>query len=266
MAKPRVIVLAGYGLNCEEETSYAFQIAGGKSKIVHINDVIDGFTTLSHYQILAIPGGFSYGDDTGAGNAYALKIKNHLWEKLLKFINRDSLVIGICNGCQILINLGLIPALNNQYGERTMALTHNDFPRYLVRWVDLKITNCSPWLKNIKNISLPIAHGEGKFVTSKTILKQIIKKKLIAAQYTLGEMCRHYLLPANPNGSIANIAALTDESKKILGIMPHPERAIFFHQLPNWSLLKENLLRENKNIPKFGPGLKIFRNSVKYFQ
>ena len=263
--KPKVIVLSGYGLNCEEETKYAFELAGGKGDIVHVNDLIDDRYSLDNYQILAVPGGFSYGDDTGSGNAYANKLKNHLWEKLAAFIRKDKLAIGICNGFQILVNLGLLPALNGNYGKREVALVQNDNKRYTVRWVDLKIGSDTPWFRGIKNISLPIAHGEGKFFAAGKILAQLKKKNLVAARYVKGEIDNYQSLPTNPNGSLFNIAAVTDESRRILGMMPHPERAIFFTQLPHWPYLKEKYLRENKPLPVDGPGLQIFKNAIIYF-
>lgn len=261
----KAIILSGYGLNCEEETAYAFSISGASSKIVHINDLIANKKILDDFQILAIPGGFAYGDDTGSGNAYALKLKNHLWEEIKKFIEKDHLVIGICNGFQILVNLGLVPALDKKYGERQVALLQNDCGRYNVRWVDLKITNQTPWLSNIKTISLPIAHGEGKFYAPSNIIYQLKKRNLIAAQYAKGEIYKYQGMELNPNGSLDDIAAITDETGRILGLMPHPERAIFFNQLPYWSVLKEEYLRKGLKITQFGPGLKIFQNAVEYF-
>ncbi len=265
MAQPRIIVLSGYGINCEEETALAFELAGGKAEILHINEIIKQPKKLSQYQILAIPGGFSYGDHTGSGNAYAWKLRNHLFDFLIQFIEKDRLVIGICNGFQILVNLGLLPAINNHYGKREAALIHNDGGLYLDRWVDLEIKNNTPWLKGIDKIFLPIAHGEGKFYAPLKIISHLDKKKLIAATYVKGEICYYQSLKPNPNGSLKDIAAITNENKKILGMMPHPERAIFFTQLPHWPYLKEKLLRVNKKIPQFGPGLKIFKNGIKYF-
>lgn len=265
MQRPKVIVLSGYGLNCEEETLFAFQLAGADGDIVHINDLIDSRYKLDDYQIMAIPGGFSYGDDTGSGNAYAAKLKNHLWEKIKKFVEKDNLIIGICNGFQILVNMGLLPAFDKKYGQRDVALLFNDSARYIVRWVDLKIENDNHWFADIKTISLPIAHGEGKFFATDKILARLNKEKLIACRYIKGDVCRYQNLPANPNGSLENIAAITDISGRILGMMPHPERAIFFHQLPHWPYLKEKYLRENKKLPEYGPGLQIFQNAVNYF-
>lgn len=263
--KPKVLILAGFGLNCDEETKFAFDRVGAIADIVHINDLIDESGILKNYQILVFQGGFSYGDDTGAGNAYASKIKNHLWDNLLSFIQKDKLIIGICNGFQILVNLGLLPGLNRNYGTRSVALVHNDKARYTVRWVDLKIENESPWIAGINNISLPIAHGEGKFFAEKETLAQLKKKKMIACRYTNGQLCKWLDLPANPNGSLDDIAGITDETGKIFGLMPHPERAQFFHQLPNWTYIAEKLKREGKKIPKDGPGIAIFQNSINYF-
>ncbi|MFA6081157.1 MAG: phosphoribosylformylglycinamidine synthase subunit PurQ [Patescibacteria group bacterium] len=254
--KPKVLVLSGYGLNCEDETKYAFELAGGTGQIVHINDLIKNKNIINNFQIMAIPGGFAYGDDTGSGNAYGLKLRNHLWEDISKFILKDKLIIGICNGFQVLVNLGLVPALNKKYGERQVALLPNESARYITGWFDLKVENDTPWLTGIKKISLPIAHGEGKFFASDKILKQINNKNLIALKYD----------KVNPTGTIQNIAGITDESKKIFGLMPHPERAMFFTQLPNWTYIKEKYLRERKLLPKFGPGLQIFKNGVNYFK
>src|SRR3990167_7622568 len=164
MPKPKALVFSGYGLNCEEETQHAFKLSGAHSDIIHINDLIASPKKLFDYHILAFPGGFSYGDDTGSGNAYAIRVKNHLWENLKKYLQLDRLIIGICNGCQIIANLGLIPALDKKYGQKQIVFTHNDSARYSDRWVDMQVTNDTPWLKNITTISMPIAHGEGRLV------------------------------------------------------------------------------------------------------
>ncbi|MFA6383295.1 MAG: phosphoribosylformylglycinamidine synthase I [Parcubacteria group bacterium] len=256
MRKPKVLILSGYGLNCEEETKFAFELAGAEGRIVHINDLIDGSVKLKNFQILAIPGGFSYGDDTGSGKAYANKIKNHLQKEINDFVKEDKLVIGICNGFQILTNLGLLPG----------ALNFNDSARYTDRWVDIKIEGESPWLVGIKTLSVPIAHGEGKYFTDKKTLAKLKKEKRITAKYFKGEICRYQDYPANPNGALEDIAGVLGAGGKILGMMPHPERAMFFTQLPNWPYLKEKYKREGKKIPIYGPGLKIFQNAVKYFQ
>ncbi|EKE15407.1 MAG: hypothetical protein ACD_12C00031G0001 [uncultured bacterium] len=254
--KPKILILSGYGLNCEDETKYAFELAGGTGKIVHINDLIKNKSQLNDFQIMAIPGGFAYGDDTGSGNAYGLKLRNHLWENISNFVTKDKLVIGICNGFQVLVNLGLVPALSSKYGERQVALLPNESARYTTGWFDLKIESNTPWLTGIKKITLPIAHGEGKFFANKEVLNQIKKKGLDALKYS----------NINPTGTSENIAGITDESKRIFGLMPHPERAMFFTQLPNWPYLKEKYLRAGKKLPEFGPGLQIFKNGVNYFK
>lgn len=266
MIKPKVLIFSGYGLNCEEETKFSFEQAGGEADIVHINDLIKTKSLLKKYQIIAFPGGFSYGDDTGSGNAYASKLRNTLWEEIVSFVEHDTLTIGICNGFQIIVNLGLLPALDNNYGERSTALLPNSNARYTVRWVDVKVINKSPWLAGIKNLSLPIAHGEGRFFVKAKTLKRLKKQKQIALRYVKGEICKYQNLKPNPNGSLFYIAGITDPSGRILGMMPHPERAISFTQLPNWTYLKEKYVRVGKKIPNTGPGLQIFKNAVNYFK
>lgn len=266
MAKPQVLIFSGYGLNCEQETQYAFERAGSTVKIVHINDLISGQTKLTNFQILAFPGGFSFGDDTGSGNGYANRVKNHLWSALQEYVNHDNLVIGVCNGFQILTRLGLVPALNGQTGQPEVAILDNEIARYQDRWVDLIVTNQSPWLQGISKLSLPIAHGEGRVQCSKAVHQQLIDQNQIALRYTSGEICNYQQLPANPNGSLDDIAALTDPTGRILGLMPHPERAISFTQLPNWPVLADQLKRQQKPLPKDAPALTIFKNAIRYFQ
>lgn len=253
--KPKIIVLSGYGLNCEAETDYGFKLAGGNSEIVHINDIIAGPKKLDNYQIMAIPGGFAFGDHIGSGKAYAHKIQNHLKEVLEQFVTSDKLIIGICNGFQILTNTGLLPG----------ALTFNEQARYVNRWIDLKVTGIGPWLKNINTLSLPVAHGEGKFYVPENTLKELQKKKMIGLKYYQGDMCKTYGLPYNPNGAMDDIAGITNETGKIFGLMPHPDRALFFTQRPDWTLLKETYKKTGKKIPEFGDGLQIFKNGVDYF-
>lgn len=241
------LIFSGYGLNCEQELSYAFTLAGARTDIVHINNLIASPSILKRYQILAFPGGFAYGDDTGSGRAYAAKVKNHLWEALQKFLSDDRLVLGVCNGFQILINLGV-------FGN--VALLPNDSGRYTVRWTDVQNYSRSPWLAGISQLSLPIAHGEGKLYASPATLTAMKRKGMIALRY----------VSANPTGTLDNICGLTDKTGKVFGLMPHPERAIFFTQLPHWTYLKEQLVRSGRPIPTEGPGMTIFRNAVRYFQ
>lgn len=264
-SQPRAIVLSGYGLNCEEETKFAFELAGGAADIVHINDLIDEPKRLEKYQIMAMPGGFAYGDDTGAGNAYANRLRNHLEEPIRQFVEGDHLVIGICNGFQIISSLGLVPAIDKSYGERSVALTSNAEARYLDRWVDLRAENDSPWVRDLGTFMVPIAHGEGRLFADEAALAELRGKKLVALRYVAGEACEYLDLPANPNGALEDIAGITDESGRVLGLMPHPERAMFFTQLPHWPVVADRLRRRGEALPEDGPGLALFRNAMRYF-
>jgi phosphoribosylformylglycinamidine synthase subunit PurQ / glutaminase len=257
---PRVLVLSGYGLNCEEETKFAFEWAGEKNKviadIVHINDLIAEPEMLSKYQILVFPGGFSYGDDTGSGKAFANKFKNHLAGPLEEFLARDTLTLGICNGFQIMTNLGILPG----------ALTYNKNSRYIDRWVDLEVVGTSPWLGGIKTISLPIAHGEGRYTVPEAEYRKMKKAGRVRPNapggrvvltYIKGEVCKFQNPEKNPNGSLHDIAGVTSHGGRVLGLMPHPERGMFAHQSPMW----HNGMKKEKE----GQGLMIFRNAINYF-
>lgn len=246
-SKVKVIVFSGYGLNCEEETLFSFNQVGIEGDIVHLNDVIETPSKLQKYNILAMPGGFSYGDDTGSGRAYGNKVSNHLGKELEKFMKRDTLTIGICNGFQILTNTGLLPG----------ALTFNDNARYTDRWVDCEVVGQTPWLKGMKTLSMPIAHGEGKYIP--------VKESVPALKYIKGETSKFFDLPANPNGSIDNIASVIAYDGRVIGMMPHPERSIFFTQLPHWPNIKENAQRAKEKIPSHGPGIHLFNNAKRYF-
>jgi phosphoribosylformylglycinamidine synthase I len=246
----KIMVLAGYGLNCEEETKFAFESVGGVADIVHINDLISSPKMLQDYQILAFPGGFSYGDDTGSGKAYANKFKNHLSRELKEFLDRDTLIIGICNGFQIITNLGILPG----------ALTYNKGGKYIDRWVDLNVQGRSPWLTGIKKLSVPIAHGEGCYVIPKKEYLQMKKKKQIAFNYENGPICKFQNLEANPNGANYDIAGVLAYNGRVLGMMPHPERAMFVYQSPLWQKNKKTIK------VKDGEGLQIFKNAINYFR
>lgn len=252
--KANVLVLYGYGLNCEVETLRAFLSVGCKGDIVHINDVIDRPSILKKYNILAFPGGFSYGDDTGSGRAYGNKVKNHLLKELEVFIKRDTLVIGICNGFQILTHIGLLPG----------TLLHNERARYINRWVDLTIESNSPWLLGINELSLPIAHGEGRYYIEEKGKKKLETEGAIVGRYTHGPISTFTGLPSNPSGSLDGIVGVTAHNGRVLGMMPHPERAVSFLQLPHWTYLKETIYR-GKKLPKEAGGLALFKNAAKYF-
>ena len=265
MGKPNVLVLAGFGINCEEETAAAFEMAGAECEIVHVNDLVESPKTLDDKQVLVVPGGFSFGDDLGAGKALATVLKLKLGEQIQQFIERDTLVLGVCNGFQVLVALGLLPALYRSYQLPQADLIANTSNRYTVRWVDVRMDGESPWLSGIESMMLPIAHGEGRFYTSDDILNQMKERNMVAFRYTEGEICRHFDLEANPNGSLDDIAGVTDETGRILGMMPHPERAVDFTHLPHWTYLRERMRRSGDEVPSQGPGMAIFNNSVKYF-
>jgi phosphoribosylformylglycinamidine synthase len=250
----RVLVFSGYGLNCEEETAYGFDRAGGKADIVHINDVIDGRVKMEKFDILAFPGGFAYGDDTGSGKAYGNRVRNHLWKPLTEFIESGKLVIGICNGFQILSQIGILPG----------AVTFNESNRYIDRWVDLKAEGKSPWLSGIDSMSMPIAHGEGRYIAPKKVLADLKKNKQVAFRYYKGDTATYQDLPANPNGATENIAGVLAYDGRVLGMMPHPDRNLFSVQRPDWPLQKERAKRTGKKLPFDSDGLQIFKNGIEH--
>ncbi len=255
MKKPHVIIFSGYGFNTEDETKAVFEQLGASADIIHLNDIIARPAVLKEAQILIFPGGFSYGDDTGSGKAYGNRVRASLGEHLEKFLQRDTLVAGICNGFQVITAAQILPG----------ALVANDGARYSCRWVDLEVVGESPWLRGIERFSVPIAHGEGKYYVPPATLKQLKKYDAVALKYVKGEVCVHLDLPANPNGAMEDIAGITGYAGRVLGLMPHPERATRFMQLPHWTLLREKYLRNGENLPEEGPGLQLFRNAVEYF-
>jgi phosphoribosylformylglycinamidine synthase len=264
----KALVLTGYGINCEEETAFAFKKAGAEAEIVHINDLIENQQRLKEFQIFAFPGGFSYGDDTGSGNALASKIKSNIWNAMLEFIENENLVIGICNGFQVMANLGLVPGFKKNYGERKIALMHNDTARYECRWVQLKnFSKKCVFTRGIDTIRLPVAHGEGKFFAKKPVLEKLNRHEQIVFRYVLEDSAlANKKFPDNPNGALEDIAGICDETGRVFGLMPHPERNILFTQQDNWTMQKEILLRQGKELPKESAGMQIFRNAVEFFK
>lgn len=265
--KPKVIVMAGYGINCEEETQFLFEKAGAEAEVVHINDLIDGHKKISDYQMMAFPGGFAHGDDTGSGNAYANKLRHNLWDDVAKFVEEDKLVIGICNGCQIISNLGLVPGFEGNYGEREVALMWNATARYECRWVDIKVqSEKCVWTRGIDTIRCPVSHGEGRFFMKEDVLNKLKDGDQVAFRYVdeKGAFAGG-AFPVNPNGAVDDIAAICDPSGRILAVMPHPERNWTFYNQNDWTLIKEKAERESVALPDEGQGMRLFRNAVEYF-
>ncbi|MDB1135178.1 phosphoribosylformylglycinamidine synthase subunit PurQ [Candidatus Anaplasma sp. TIGMIC] len=258
----KVVVLSGHGLNCEEETLFAFQEAGRylntrvSGRIMHISELLSNPKLLRDFNTMVIPGGFSYGDDTGAGNAYAWSLMNGLQDHIQEFMERDTLMLGICNGCQILMRI-LMPDI---------ALVHNDVGRYQCRWIRVKACGSSVWTADVGEMYIPVAHGEGKFYASADALQSLEEKGSIALRYikSNGEYANGEF-PYNPNGSALDIAALTCGSGRVLLIMPHPERALFFTQRYDWTdIMRKNVLSGDPE-DKYADGFKVFANAVRYF-
>jgi phosphoribosylformylglycinamidine synthase I len=262
----KALIMSGFGINSEMETQEVLARAGMNADIVHINDLIDGKCTLRNYRLLVFPGGFSYGDDTGAGNAYANRVRNNLWKDVEEFLAGDNLVLGICNGFQILANLGLVPAFDRQY-KRDIALMPNRKGVLECRFVTLKPAVDNLWTRGIEKMYCPIAHGEGNFFCTRDTLDRIRRQKMIAFTY-----CREDLTsargeyPYNPNGSLEDIAGITSADGKVLGLMPHPERAMEFTSLYDWPARREQMKRAGIAIPSESMNMQLFRNIVDYFR
>ena len=252
--KPKIIVLKTDGTNCDEETAFAFNLAGGASEIVHVNELRQKQKKLVHYQILAIPGGFSYGDDIVSGKILALELTSFFAQEIQSFIqDPQRLVIGICNGFQVLIRTGLLPF--GTIGNMDATLTNNDSGRFECRWINLEIEKNSRCVfLNNGVISYQVAHGEGKLFAPKEAMDRIEKEKLVAFRYTdtKGNPTQKY--PFNPNGSLHAIAGITDPTGRILGLMPHPERFVRVDQHPNWRRLRIDTPQ----------GLPIFKSMISY--
>lgn len=246
---PRVLVLRAPGTNCDEETAFAWERAGAAPETWHVRRLLDNPAALKSFQILTIPGGFSYGDDLGAGRIFAARL-GAIGEALTAFRDGGGLLLGICNGFQVLVRAGLLP------GTGRATLTYNDSARFEARWVRLRPrTGRCVFLADDEPIELPVAHGEGKFLTERPDdLHGLDERRQIALQYIddHGQPTQSY--PANPNGSPGAVAGVCDHTGRVFGLMPHPERAIDPLQHPDWT-------RQGPR-PE-GNGLRVFRNAVR---
>lgn len=244
--KANVLVITGDGLNCENETLRAFKTAGSLGKVIHINELLEKPEKLLDFNILAIPGGFSFGDEISSGQVLALKIKHGLGDQLNEFIAKGNLIIGICNGFQTLTKLGLLPTPSK---DRSISLTHNLNNKFINEWTQIE-TNESKciWTKNLdRSFKLPIRHAEGRVVfrgNQEESYQELLNQGQVALTYT-----------HNINGSYKNIAGICDETGRIFGLMPHPEAAINTNQNP---------YKQNNNQPEVGHY--FFKNAVDYIE
>lgn len=285
MVAPRVCVLRAPGTNCDVETAFAFESCGATAQRVHLFQLLENPKSLANYQALCVPGGFSYGDDIGSGVIFASQLRSHLAETLGEFLQRDTLMLGICNGFQVLLKSGILPGGSTTWPPKPdesddATLTWNDNGKYTALWVRLKVGNTkNVFLRGIDELDVPIAHGEGKLVVrDPATLDRWRQNGQCALTYVSSarRACagpnstagNHSLArradeeadllpyPINPNGSMANLAGLSDPSGRVLGLMPHPERFLFATQHPHWTRL---------GLRGEGAGMRVFRNAVEYF-
>ncbi|NLK83274.1 MAG: phosphoribosylformylglycinamidine synthase I [Lentisphaerae bacterium] len=257
----KVLVITGFGLNCENETAAAFNYCGATAEKLHLNDILAGKRSLNEFHILTFIGGFSFGDHLGSGSVFANRVKYNLRDQLKQFIADGKLIIGICNGFQTLTRLGMVPALNGEYFTQQAALAHNDSGVFRDDWCYLKVNADSPcvFTKGVDRIRLPIRHGEGKFVADAATLDMIEKNQQVVLRYTDADGSIATDFPANPNGSLNSIAGICDASGRVFGLMPHPEAFLSPFNSPTWTVDKLK-----GNLPKEGEGVVFFRNAVEF--
>ena len=267
--KVKAMVLTGNGTNCEMEMAHACNLADAdKVDIVHISDLLFGEKRLSDYNFLNLPGGFLDGDDLGSAKAGANRFlhapiagaNDMLIDELLGFINKGGLILGVCNGFQLMVKLGLLPALGGNFTKQSTTLTFNDSGRFEDRWVYLKANPQSPcvFTKGLDMVYYPVRHGEGKFIPeSSAILKDMEKKNLVVFQYSDAEGSVTMDYPANPNGSTNAISGICNETGRLFGLMPHPEAFLHRTNHPRWT---------REDLPEEGEGLAIFKNAVSFIQ
>ena len=256
MTTPSVLVLRAAGTNCERETAYAFEHFGARASICHVNRLLEEPEALLQHHVLALPGGFAYGDDAGAGAVLACELRSRLNEPLRRFVGDGGLVLGICNGFQALVRLGLLPGLDDVLGVQEVSLADNDSLKYEDRWVRLDIASrrCV-FVGDMPPPELPLAHGEGKLVPrDAAVRRRLAEDDRIVFRYVDADDRPTQRYPENPNGSTDAIAGLTDATGRVLGLMPHPERALFGYHHPAWT-------RQGGRVPDLGPGAPLFSNA-----
>ncbi|GJQ59204.1 MAG: phosphoribosylformylglycinamidine synthase [Candidatus Scalindua sp.] len=261
--RPKVVIIRTAGTNCDYETRYALEKVGATVDLVHINQLVKEKDLLDLYQMVVLPGGFTYGDDVAAGKVLANQLRYHLLNDLLRFVDEGKLIMGICNGFQVLVKMGLLPRVNGfadseGIGGQAFTLTYNDSNKFEDRWVYVKaFSNKSVFIEKDTILYIPVAHAEGKFIgKSEEEFELLSQSGQIVFTYVDKEG-NESGYPWNPNGSIGNVAGVCDPTGRILGIMPHPERYIEPTQHPRWT--REGLKGE-------GDGIVIFRNAVDYMR
>jgi phosphoribosylformylglycinamidine synthase I len=250
--------------------AHACRLAGSdKVDIIYLYDLFSGEVSLDDYHFLAFPGGFLDGDDLGSAKAMAHRLKHasiagsveKLEEAIRRFIHKGKLIIGVCNGFQLLVKAGLLPALDGNYGRQEVTLTINDSGRFEDRWVYLKVNSSSPcvFTRGLEKLYFPVRHGEGKLITRDDgVLKKIMDKNLSVLQYAKEDGSNPTMeYPYNPNGSAAAIAGICDETGRVFGLMPHPEAFLYGVNHPRWT---------REKVPEEGMGLAIFRNAMEYIR
>ena len=256
---PKTIILAGFGINCERETQIAFERAGADAVCVHLTDLMADPNALHEFDILAIPGGFSFGDDVASGKIFANRMRHKVGDAVLEFVQDGKLAIGICNGFQVMVKMGMLPFFEGELTQH-VTLTHNDSDRFENRWVHLKKDPTTPciWLKDIDTLESPVRHGEGKFIPrDDDVLVQLQRNGQIALRYVDSDgNAADGKFPANPNGSVDDIAGICDPSGRLFGLMPHPEAYISSTNHPTWT--------RDGGLAQEGAGLQLFRNAVEY--
>jgi phosphoribosylformylglycinamidine synthase I len=255
MATPRVLILRAPGANCDLEAQFAFEKAGAVAERRHINELRTNPGLLQEFQILVIPGGFTYGDDVAAGKILALQLQHFLSDALQQFRDAENLILGICNGFQVLIKAGLIMPPDEDGAVATLA--HNTSGKFEDRWIHLQAyAGHCPFVKDYDRLYLPVAHGEGRLLVRQSwMLQGLQQSKQVVLRY-VGANGGEPRYPENPNGSQDCIAGLCDVSGRVMGLMPHPERHVLPTQHPSWT--RQGLAAE-------GDGMRLFRNAVQFF-
>jgi phosphoribosylformylglycinamidine synthase len=254
VSRPRVCVVTGYGINADEELAVAFERAGAVASRVHVRDIMDDHGLLGRCHIVAFPGGFSFGDHLGSGKVLATILRRSLGAALKGFVEAGGLVIGICNGFQVLVKAGFLP---NQGGTsaQEVSLIHNMSGRFEDRWVRVRFEGAGPclWTRGLPDIEMPVRHGEGRFVTaSPQDLAALSARGLVAARYVARDGGEP-IYPEDPNGSDGHVAGICDPTGRVFGLMPHPEAFLHPENHPEWSALR---ISE-------GAGLRLFVNGVR---